>query len=77
MTSGRIVSAQCLSGTGALRVAAEFLGQFRTAPILFSTPTYANHAAIFKNGNVTDQRYFRYYNSKTKNFDFDGMVTDL
>ena len=78
VTSGRVVSAQALSGTGALRVAAEFLGKYRTAPILMSTPSYANHMPIFANGGLPmPPHWYRYYNPQTKNFDFDGMVEDL
>ena len=41
--SDRVVSCQTLSGTGALRVVAEFLNRCRRAPIYMSNPTWANH----------------------------------
>ena len=47
VTSGRVASCQTLSGTGALRVIAEFLKQHRPAPIYVSTPTWGNHNSVF------------------------------
>lgn len=43
VTSGRVASAQTLSGTGALKILADFLYKFRNAPIYVSKPTWANH----------------------------------
>ena len=47
VTSGRVASAQTLSGSGALRLIAEFLQKFRPGPIYMSTPTWGNHPKIF------------------------------
>jgi aspartate/tyrosine/aromatic aminotransferase len=41
--SGRIVTCQTLSGTGALRVIADFLKKFRPGPLYMSNPTWGNH----------------------------------
>lgn len=49
VTSGRVASAQTLSGTGALRVIGEFLNKFRPAALYVSNPTWGNHGAVFKN----------------------------
>jgi len=43
VTSGRVATMQSLSGTGALRVLADFLKKFRSAPIYVSKPTWSNH----------------------------------
>jgi len=43
VTSGRVATCQCLSGTGGLRTLAEFLRKFRNAPIYLSKPTWSNH----------------------------------
>ena len=50
--SGRVASLQTLSGTGALRLAADFLAKFRPAPVYVSDPTWGNHNAIFKNSGL-------------------------
>ena len=41
--SGRVATAQSLSGTGALKMLSDFLYKFRIAPIYVSKPTWANH----------------------------------
>jgi aspartate aminotransferase, cytoplasmic len=43
VTSGRVASAQSLSGTGALKILSDYLFKFRIAPIYVSKPTWANH----------------------------------
>jgi len=43
----RVVSAQTLSGTGALTIIASFLAKFRPAPIYVSNPTWGNHLQVF------------------------------
>ena len=50
--SGRVASAQTLSGTGALRVVAEFLAKFRPAPIYISNPTWGNHVSVFETAGL-------------------------
>lgn len=48
VTSGRVVSAQTLSGTGALKIIGDFLVKHRSAPIYISSPTWGNHNKIFE-----------------------------
>jgi aspartate/tyrosine/aromatic aminotransferase len=76
VNSGRVASAQTLSGTGALRVIGEFLAKFRPAAIYVSNPTWGNHNSVFKNCGL-DVRQYRYFDKKTKGLDFNGMVEDL
>jgi aspartate/tyrosine/aromatic aminotransferase len=76
LASGRIVTCQCLSGTGSLRVLAEFLSKFRKAPIYISKPTWANHTQIFQHAGL-EVREYTYYNPKTKGLDLEGMCKDL
>ena len=77
INSGRVATAQAPGGTGALRIAAEFL--VRNTPsrtIWVSNPTWANHQNIFETAglNVTE---YRYYQAQTHDMDFDAMVADL
>jgi aspartate/tyrosine/aromatic aminotransferase len=74
--SGRVASAQTLSGTGALRVLGEFLHKFRKTPIYMSKPTWGNHAGIFAACGLLTHEY-RYFDPKTKGLDFAGMIEDL
>ena len=75
---GRVACCQSLSGTGALRLAAEFiaanLGTDRTVHI--SNPTWGNHKAIFAKAGLPVVQY-RYFKAETKGLDFDGMMADL
>lgn len=74
--SGRVVTAQTLSGTGALRVIAEFLKKFRPAPLYVSKPTWGNHKAVFQAAGM-DVRDYRYFKPATRGLDIDGMCEDL
>lgn len=38
---------QTLSGTGAVRLGAEFLNRFRKSTVYISNPTWSNHLSIF------------------------------
>lgn len=78
VSQGRVASTQVLSGTGALRVAGEFIARFfpKNTHVLISDPTWGNHFSIFKDGNVPYKTY-RYYNSKTNSLDFEGMIADI
>jgi aspartate/tyrosine/aromatic aminotransferase len=78
IAEGRVACCQSLSGTGALRLAAEFiasnLGIDRTVHI--SNPTWGNHRAIFAKAGLPVTEY-RYFHPATKGLDFEGMVADL
>jgi aspartate/tyrosine/aromatic aminotransferase len=77
VTEGRIVTAQSLSGTGSLRVAAEFLSNFYSSKtILVCQPTWGNHNKIFPKGGLTVALY-RYYDPGSRGLDIDGMLQDL
>ena len=70
------MSAQTLSGTGALRIIADFLKIHRPAPIYVSDPTWGNHNQIFAIAGL-EVRPYRYFDKKTKGLDFAGMMEDL
>ena len=68
-----IVTLQALSGTGALRVAGEFLSKFIPKTIHVPNPTWITHHAIFKNSGLSFKEY-PYYNPTNKGLNFDGMI---
>ncbi|MCH1930993.1 aspartate/tyrosine/aromatic aminotransferase [Shewanella sp. A25] len=77
VVSGRAATAQAPGGTGALRIAAEFL--VRNTPsrtVWVSNPTWANHQNIFETAGLTVKEY-GYYNASAHDIDFDAMMTDL
>lgn len=68
---------QTISGTGALRIAAELIRKVNpSATIFISDPTWANHNGIFQAAQLKVQTY-RYYSKSTMAVDFDGMVQDV
>ena len=64
-------------GTGALRVAAEFIKSCKAgATIWVSNPTWANHTGLFEAAGLTVKTY-PYYDYENKTLDFDGMLATL
>ena len=76
VNSGRVVTAQTLSGTGALRVIGDFLAKFRHGPLYVSKPTWGNHKSVFAACGV-EVREYRYFKPSTKGLDLEGMLADL
>ncbi|CDO52367.1 hypothetical protein DV113_000779 [Geotrichum candidum] len=77
LLENRVATTQSISGTGALRIGAEFFAKFFPSKnIYLPTPTWANHSAIFKAAGMTPVSY-RYYDNKNIALDFDGLVEDL
>ncbi|KAA3632301.1 MAG: aspartate/tyrosine/aromatic aminotransferase [Proteobacteria bacterium] len=75
--SGRIVTAQAPGGTGALRVAADFLrNAIPDATVWISDPTWANHNAIFKAAGLATNAY-PYYNAGNQDLDRDAFLGKL
>ena len=73
----RAVTAQAPGGTGALRVAAEFLATNTSSKTIWvSNPTWANHQNIFETAGLTVKQY-QYYAADTHDMDFDAMLADL
>jgi aromatic-amino-acid transaminase len=74
---GRVVTAQALGGTGALRVGADFLRRFLPeASIWLSKPSWENHRAVFETAGFTVNEY-PYYDAQKQGVDFDGMLGAL
>ncbi|KAL7752265.1 ribosomal RNA processing protein [Sorochytrium milnesiophthora] len=74
----RYCSSQTISGTGAVRMGADFLARYKKgATVLLSNPTWANHRAIFLEAGFTDVQDYSYYHPETRGLDLDGMLTSL
>lgn len=74
----RAFGVQVLSGTGALRVGAEFLARTLNYKTFYtSSPTWENHMLVFKNAGFTDARQYRYWDSEKRGLDFEGFLEDL
>ncbi|XP_057468029.1 aspartate aminotransferase 3, chloroplastic isoform X2 [Actinidia eriantha] len=73
----RVTTVQCLSGTGSLRVGAEFLGRhYHERTIYIPQPTWGNHPKIFNLGGLS-VKYYRYYDPATRGLHFQGLLEDL
>ncbi|WOT06815.1 amino acid aminotransferase [Shewanella youngdeokensis] len=75
--ANRVRTLSTPGGTGALRVAAEFIKRCNANSVLWvSDPTWGNHAALFEAAGITVKTY-PYYNYDTKSLKFDEMITAL
>ncbi|KAG5458456.1 MAG: pyridoxal phosphate-dependent transferase [Olpidium bornovanus] len=80
----RLAIVQSISGTGALRVAGEFIQRhypkehFRVLGkrIYIPVPTWPNHKAIFADSDL-EVHHYRYCDSETIDLDFAGMYEDI
>ncbi|KAF2668620.1 hypothetical protein BT63DRAFT_414602 [Microthyrium microscopicum] len=74
----RIAITQSISGTGALRIGGVFLERFfpGSKTIYIPNPSWANHAAVFKDSGLKVEKY-SYYDKKTIGLDINGMLKDI
>eukprot|EP00929_Paragymnodinium_shiwhaense_P123434 TRINITY_DN972_c0_g1_i2.p1 TRINITY_DN972_c0_g1~~TRINITY_DN972_c0_g1_i2.p1 ORF type:complete len:410 (+),score=120.80 TRINITY_DN972_c0_g1_i2:75-1304(+) len=77
IASGRIATAQGLSGTGSLQIVGQFMKEFLgVTEIYVPSPTWGNHTAIFKRAGLGVKTY-TYYKAETRGLNFEGMMADL
>lgn len=77
IASKRCATVQCISGSGALRVGAEFLARHHDhKAIHISDPSWSNHYGLFPDAGL-ELRTYRYYDAATISLDLDGMLTSL
>jgi len=77
VANGSIATAQTLSGTGALRLGAEFMKRFSPGTAVYiSSPTWGTHNSIMDQAGVPYKAY-RYWNAEGRNLDLEGMLADI
>lgn len=77
ITEQRAVTAQTPGGTGALRVAADFIKRmFPEATVWLSDPTWPNHPNIFKSAALKVATY-PYFDAATNGVNFDAMLAAI
>ncbi|MBW1253444.1 amino acid aminotransferase [Pantoea allii] len=77
IASGRARTAQTPGGTGALRVAADFLStQTAVKRVWVSNPSWPNHKNVFNAAGLEVCEY-QYYDAANHTLDFDGMLASL
>ena len=77
LAEGKVVTAQALGGTGALKVGADYLKRLLSdATVYISDPSWENHRAIFENAGFPVDTY-PYYDAATRGVDFAAMKSRL
>lgn len=77
LKANRARTVQSLGGTGALRIAAEFIKrQTKAQNIWISSPTWPNHNAIFNAVGMNIHEY-RYYDAQNKCLAWNDLLSDL
>lgn len=77
VTEQRAVTIQALGGTGALKLAADFLHRLNpSAQVWISDPSWENHRALFEGAGFVVKNY-AYYDAATHGLNFNGMVESL
>jgi len=73
----RVVTAQALGGTGALKVGADFLKRLDpSVPVAISNPSWENHRALFEGAGFEVVEY-PYYDAATHGVDVEAMLAGL
>ena len=75
--AGRVVTAQAVGGTGALKIGADFIKRLEAnAVVAISDPSWENHRALFESAGFKVVNY-TYYDPQTRGVNFAGMVASL
>jgi len=75
--AGRVASAHTPGGTGALRVAGDFLkANFPSLTLWVSDPTWPNHPNIFTAAGLPQKNY-PYFDQATNSLDFEAMLAAI
>ena len=73
----RARTAQTPGGTGALRVAADFLAKNTSVKrVWVSNPSWPNHKSVFNSAGL-EVREYAYYDAANHSLDFDGLLASL
>jgi aspartate aminotransferase len=81
-TNIKVATIQSLSGTGALRVGADFMKRHLNLPnetkstVWLPDPTWGNHIPIYKDAGF-NVKHYKYYDPKTCGLNWDGFRNDI
>ncbi|HWL29120.1 MAG TPA: amino acid aminotransferase [Burkholderiaceae bacterium] len=77
IAEGRVLTAQSLGGTGALKIGADFLRRLLPqAKVVISNPSWENHRALFERAGFEVDTY-PYYDATTHGLNFQAMLAAL
>jgi len=77
VASGRVLTAQALGGTGALKLGADFLKRLLpNSHVVISDPSWENHRALFERAGFQVDTY-PYFDADTNDLNFEAMRASL
>jgi aromatic-amino-acid transaminase len=77
LAAGRAITCQCLGGTGALKVGADYLKRLLPdSAVYISDPSWENHRALFEGAGFKVENY-AYYDAATRGVNFASMKAAL
>ncbi len=77
LESGRLITAQALGGTGALKLGADFLYRLTGKRVVaISDPSWENHRSLFEAAGYEVVTY-PYYDAETKGLNLEGMLAGI
>ncbi|KAJ3243682.1 Aspartate aminotransferase, cytoplasmic [Chytriomyces hyalinus] len=76
MKDKRVTHIQAVSGTGAVRLGADFLAKFRPGTVYITNPTWGNHPKIFAASHLKVVEY-NYWDGKTRTIAYDTLLDNL
>ncbi len=77
LSSGRVVTAQSIGGTGALKLGADFLQRLAGKGLIaISDPSWENHRSLFEAAGYEVVTY-PYYDPATNGLNFEGMLQGI
>lgn len=77
LAEGRVITAEALGGTGALKIGADYLKRlFPNATVYISDPSWENHRALFESAGFPVDVY-PYYDAATRGVNFEAMKARL
>ncbi|TMW48760.1 hypothetical protein DOY81_006160 [Sarcophaga bullata] len=78
LKDNRAFGVQTLSGTGALRIGAEFLRrQLNRKVFYYSEPTWENHRKVFMDAGFDKPNTYLYWDQNKRVLNIEGMLNDL
>ncbi|XP_066920450.1 aspartate aminotransferase, cytoplasmic-like [Clytia hemisphaerica] len=78
LVENRVAYVQTLSGTGAVRLALQFLNKFHAGKSVYvPKPTWGNHKKIAIHAGFNDIKEYAYFDPNTKSLDINGAIRDL
>ncbi|XP_001943882.1 aspartate aminotransferase, cytoplasmic [Acyrthosiphon pisum] len=75
---GKVFGVQCMGGTGAIKIGAEFLARhMNCTTVYYPDPSWEMHGTVFSLSGFKNKIQYRYINRETIEIDFEGLCEDI